>query len=108
MVSPNNQPNKRAHSQPSWPVAVSPQQQVDTLIVHEASVESVTDAWRFLLENAKNLAEASGIRPEDLILGASSIIACYFHIFNDFDSDSSWHQPRLLHSAIWTSTRAHA
>jgi hypothetical protein len=93
MVSSKDKLTKYAGSfcNQSWPVAVSPQQQVDTLIVHEASVESVTDAWRFLLENGKNLAETSGVRPEDLILGVSGTIAYNFCVFNDFDSDSSWH-----------------
>ncbi|KAG2035504.1 hypothetical protein BDR03DRAFT_962428 [Suillus americanus] len=51
-----------------WPVAVPPYSQIDVVVVHEAFVSSVKDAWQYLLKNGKGHAADSGIRPEDLIL----------------------------------------
>ncbi|EGO02869.1 hypothetical protein SERLA73DRAFT_176306, partial [Serpula lacrymans var. lacrymans S7.3] len=51
-----------------WPVAVPPHKQIDVMVIHEAVVSSVKDAWRFLLQNGKALAEEGEIMPEELIL----------------------------------------
>ncbi|KIJ18169.1 hypothetical protein PAXINDRAFT_154070 [Paxillus involutus ATCC 200175] len=51
-----------------WPVAVPPHKQIDVVIVHEALVSVVKDAWQYLLQNGKKLAGEAGIEPEDLIL----------------------------------------
>ncbi|KAG1865953.1 hypothetical protein F4604DRAFT_1585898 [Suillus subluteus] len=51
-----------------WPVAVPPYSQIDVVVVHEAFLSCVKDAWQYLLKNGKGHAADSGIRPEDLIL----------------------------------------
>ncbi|KAF9238341.1 hypothetical protein BU15DRAFT_62547 [Melanogaster broomeanus] len=51
-----------------WPVAVPPHKQIDVVVRHEAFVSVVKDAWQFLLQNGKKLAQEAGIKPEDLIL----------------------------------------
>ncbi|KAG1803173.1 uncharacterized protein BJ212DRAFT_1449933 [Suillus subaureus] len=51
-----------------WPVAVPPYSQIDVVVVHEAYLSCVRDAWQYLLKNGKGHAADSGIRPEDLIL----------------------------------------
>jgi hypothetical protein len=53
----------------SWVVAVAPQQQVDEFIVHEAYAQSMTEAWRYLLDNGKKLAAEFNVKPDELILG---------------------------------------
>ncbi|KIK80862.1 hypothetical protein PAXRUDRAFT_764104 [Paxillus rubicundulus Ve08.2h10] len=51
-----------------WPVAVPPHKQIDVVVVHEAFVSVVKDAWQYLLRTGKKLAGEAGIEPEDLIL----------------------------------------
>ncbi|KAG1774703.1 hypothetical protein EV702DRAFT_938113, partial [Suillus placidus] len=51
-----------------WPVAVPPYSQIDVVVVHEAFLSCVKDAWQYLLKNGKGYAADGGIRPEDLIL----------------------------------------
>lgn len=51
-----------------WPVAVPPYSQIDVVVVHEAYLPCVKDAWQYLLKNGKGHAVNSGIGPEDLIL----------------------------------------
>ncbi|KAG2352208.1 hypothetical protein BDR07DRAFT_1616021 [Suillus spraguei] len=51
-----------------WPVAVPPYTQIDVVVVHEAFLSCVKDAWQYLLKNSKGHAADGGIRPEDLIL----------------------------------------
>ncbi|KAF8836679.1 hypothetical protein BDN67DRAFT_973870 [Paxillus ammoniavirescens] len=51
-----------------WPVAVPPHKQIDVVVVHEAFVSAVKDAWQYLLQNGKKLAREAGVEPEDLIL----------------------------------------
>lgn len=62
----------QAHELPEalagWPVAVPPYSQIDVVVVHEAYLSCVKDAWQHLLRNGKGHAADSGIRPEDLIL----------------------------------------
>lgn len=55
-----------------WPVAVPPYRQTDVAVVHEAFAACVQDAWRYLLENAKQMAQDAGIKPEDIVLGETS------------------------------------
>ncbi|KAG6374029.1 hypothetical protein JVT61DRAFT_4667 [Boletus reticuloceps] len=51
-----------------WPVAVPPYKQIDIVVVHEAFSACVKDAWQYLLENGKKIAENAGIKPEDIVL----------------------------------------
>ncbi|KAG1894412.1 uncharacterized protein F5891DRAFT_1062579 [Suillus fuscotomentosus] len=51
-----------------WPVAVPPYSQIDVVVVHEAYLSCVKDAWQYLLRNGKGHAADGDIRPEDLIL----------------------------------------
>ncbi|KAG1744363.1 hypothetical protein EDB19DRAFT_1694694 [Suillus lakei] len=51
-----------------WPVAVPPYSQIDVVVVHEAYLSCVKDAWQYLLKNGKGHAVDGSIRPEDLIL----------------------------------------
>lgn len=51
-----------------WPVVVPPYSQIDVVVVHEAYLSCVKDAWQYLLKNGKGHATDSSIRPEDLIL----------------------------------------
>ncbi|KAG2107712.1 uncharacterized protein F5147DRAFT_577531 [Suillus discolor] len=51
-----------------WPVAVPPYSQIDVVVVHEAYLSCVKDAWQYLLRNGKGHAADGGIEPEDLIL----------------------------------------
>lgn len=46
-----------------------PYSQIDVVVVHEAYLSCVKDAWQYLLKNGKAHAANSGIGPEDLILG---------------------------------------
>jgi hypothetical protein len=48
---------------------VPPYSQIDVVVVHEAYLSCVKDAWQYLLKNGKGHAVNSGIGPEDLILG---------------------------------------
>ncbi|KAF8130317.1 hypothetical protein EV363DRAFT_1432216 [Boletus edulis] len=51
-----------------WPVAVPPYKQIDVVVVHEAFSACVKDAWQYLLENGKKIAENAKIKPEDIVL----------------------------------------
>ncbi|KAG1728218.1 hypothetical protein EDB19DRAFT_1747770 [Suillus lakei] len=51
-----------------WPVAVPPYSQIDVVVVHEAYLSCVKDAWQYLLKNGKGHAVDGSVRPEDLIL----------------------------------------
>ncbi|KAG1728864.1 uncharacterized protein EDB91DRAFT_1060284 [Suillus paluster] len=51
-----------------WPVAVPPYSQIDVVVVHEAYLSCVKDAWQYLLKYGRGHAVDSGIRPEQLIL----------------------------------------
>ncbi|KAG1758128.1 hypothetical protein EDD22DRAFT_972357 [Suillus occidentalis] len=51
-----------------WPVAVPPYSQIDVVVVHEAYLSCVKDAWQYLLKNGKAHAVNSSIGPENLIL----------------------------------------
>ncbi|KAF9219368.1 hypothetical protein BS17DRAFT_789562 [Gyrodon lividus] len=51
-----------------WPVAVPSHKQIDVVVVHEVFVSVVKDAWRYLLQDGKKLAQEAGIQPENLIL----------------------------------------
>ncbi|KAG9311060.1 hypothetical protein JVU11DRAFT_8964 [Chiua virens] len=52
----------------AWPVAVPPYKQIDVVVVHEAFTLCVKDAWQYLLENGKTIAEDAGMKPEDVVL----------------------------------------
>lgn len=58
----------------SWPVAVAPQQQIDVAVTHSSEFESISDAWRWLLDNSKRLAKEVNVNPDDLIL--STLAPC--------------------------------
>lgn len=47
--------------------------QIDVVVTHEAFTACVRDAWQYLLENGKRIAEHAGIKPEDIILGGTSL-----------------------------------
>lgn len=54
-------------------MAVPPCKQIDVVVVHEAFAACVKDAWQYLLENAKNISQDAGIKPEDIVLGGTPI-----------------------------------
>ncbi|KII83852.1 hypothetical protein PLICRDRAFT_444120 [Plicaturopsis crispa FD-325 SS-3] len=51
-----------------WAIGVTADTQIDSQIIHEASVVSPTDAWRFLLRKGQALAAEAQVLPHQLIL----------------------------------------
>ena len=49
---------------------VPPQSEHNVQVIHDAFVTSTDAAWRYLLDNGKELAQKHGIAPEELMLGA--------------------------------------
>lgn len=56
----------RSHSR--WTVVVSPEADFRIHIVHTIEVARVHDAWNFLLDVGKAMAETHDVKPEELIL----------------------------------------
>lgn len=54
-----------------------PYKQIDVVIIHEAFVTCVKDAWQYLLEKGKKIAQDAGIKPEDIVLGRDIITPSY-------------------------------
>lgn len=57
-----------------WPVIVPAGTKQDLQVLHDESFTSLNDAWQFLLEHGKSLADAHKLKAEDLVLG---MYACY-------------------------------
>ncbi|TCD62244.1 hypothetical protein EIP91_007140 [Steccherinum ochraceum] len=52
-----------------WAVVVPPATEQDVQVVHDTTLVSPAEGWRFLLQHGRSLAEKHGVKPEDLILG---------------------------------------
>ncbi|KAG7448050.1 uncharacterized protein BT62DRAFT_1074567 [Guyanagaster necrorhizus] len=66
-----------------WPIVVPPGAQIDCDITHEQSIVNTADAWRFLIQESRSLAEELGIRPHDLILITQTGLSRHAYV-NDF------------------------
>ncbi|CAL1697986.1 unnamed protein product [Somion occarium] len=66
-----------------WPVIVPAGTKQDLQVLHDESFTSLNDAWQFLLEHGKSLADAHKLKAEDLVLvtkaGTDQIFAVHDH-----------------------------
>jgi len=81
-----------------WPVVVPPYSQIDVVVVHEAYLSCVKDAWQYLLKNGKGHATDSSIRPEDLILGKHFLVLhdLAMSLLTHYNSDPRWNPSKFL------------
>lgn len=86
-----------------WPVAVPSHKQIDVVVVHEAFATCVKDAWQYLLENGKKVAQDAGIKPEDIVLGGISSHRPANKNLLTHPSNARWDAPRLLRQRLPTS-----
>lgn len=87
-----------------WPVAVPPYKQIDVVVIHEAFAACVRDAWQYLLDKGKKIAQDAGIKPEDIVLGA--IRSCRLGSESSLTrpSNARWDASRFLRQGFPTST----
>ncbi|KAK0463880.1 uncharacterized protein EV420DRAFT_1476524 [Desarmillaria tabescens] len=82
----------------NWPIVVPPGAQINCDITHEQCIANTADAWRFLMQESRSLADELGIQPHDLILITRTGLSRHAYI-NDFATSvklgpSHWgHQP---------------
>ncbi|THH17030.1 hypothetical protein EW146_g3702 [Bondarzewia mesenterica] len=57
-----------------WPIPVLPRADVSVDTVRRACMESVNDAWQYLLRNARSIADRHGIKPYNLVLITQTIL----------------------------------
>ncbi|KAG8215241.1 hypothetical protein J3R82DRAFT_8789 [Butyriboletus roseoflavus] len=88
----------------AWPVAVPAYQQIDVAVTHEAFAARVKDAWQYLLENGKRIAEHAGIKPEDIVLGGTSLHRPASKSLLTHSSDACRDASRFLHQRLPTAT----
>lgn len=55
-----------------WVAAMNAGDEITMYIEHRAHVASVSEAWRFLLQEGSELAKRSGVEPHNLILSKFS------------------------------------
>ena len=55
-----------------WPTAVGPRAEVTVFVIRRVYMDSVNNAWKFLLNSAQQIAESHGVDPHQLILSSSS------------------------------------
>lgn len=53
---------------------MSPEADIRIHVVHTTEVTRIHDAWNYLLDSGKAIAEAHGINPEELILSQYFLI----------------------------------
>ncbi|KAG6853163.1 hypothetical protein C0991_006451 [Blastosporella zonata] len=68
-----------------WTLVVLPFAQVDCQVAHASYIERVSDAWRFLLLNGKDLAAKHNVQPDELMLFTRAGTNQDFYI-KDFDT----------------------
>ena len=61
-----------------WPIALPPRGNATVFVHHETGLDSVNDAWQFLITRGAELASTHGVDPQDLILGKSRDSLPYF------------------------------
>ena len=93
----------RTDTELRWPVAVPPHKQIDVVVVHEAFATCVKDAWGYLLENAKKIAQDAGIKPEDIVLGRISSHRPVNKSMLTHPSNARWDASRFLRQRLPTS-----
>lgn len=81
-----------------------PYKQIDVVVVHEAFVDRVKDAWQYLLENGKKIAQDAEIKPEDIILGGSLRRLVNIKVLLIYSSHTRWDASRFLHKRLSNST----
>ncbi|EIM84507.1 uncharacterized protein STEHIDRAFT_148524 [Stereum hirsutum FP-91666 SS1] len=80
-----------------WPVAVPPRDHVTVWVTRESSLESIGEAWRYLLQNANQIMERHGKQPHELIIIASETTVQDFTI-KDHSLPPLPHPNRSIHS----------
>ncbi|KLO11649.1 hypothetical protein SCHPADRAFT_461161 [Schizopora paradoxa] len=56
-----------------WPLSLNAQEEISIIVRHTARMESVNEAWRFLIREARSIANNAGVKPQDIILITSSV-----------------------------------
>ena len=54
-----------------WPVSLAPYSRVEIYVRHSSQIASVSEAWRFLMNTAEEIANSAGISPHEIILSMS-------------------------------------
>lgn len=73
-----------------------PYKQIDVVAIHEAFAACVKDAWQYLLENGKKIAQDAGIKPEEIVLGESLSHYPIGKRLLTHPSHARWDPPRFL------------
>lgn len=93
----------------SWAVVVPATTTQDVQVVHETSLASSSDGWRFLLQHGSSLAMIHNVKPEQLILGASyscpSLRCSQIKAISSHSRGyrSTVQSPRFPHNAVCTT-----